>query len=45
MRKCHVMRAALACLLGAAGSAPGREIPVYREYTVPISFAAAPGER
>ena len=39
------MRAALACLLGAAGSAPGREIPVYREYTVPISFAAAPGER
>lgn len=39
------MRAALACLLGAAGSAPGREIPVYREYTVPISFAAVPGER
>lgn len=39
------MRAALACLLGAAGGAPGREIPVYREYTVPISFAAAPGER
>lgn len=45
MRKCHVMRAALACLLGAAGGAPGREIPVYREYTVPISFAAEPGER
>ena len=39
------MRAALACLLGAAGSAPGREIPVYREYTVPISFADEPGAR
>ena len=39
------MRAALACLLGAAGSAPGREVPVYREYTVPISFADEPAER
>ena len=45
MRKCHVMRAALACLLGVAGSAPGREVPVYREYTVPISFADESGER
>ena len=39
------MRAALACLLGAAGGAPGREVPVYREYTVPISFADEPEER
>lgn len=39
------MRAALACLLGAAGNAPGREVPVYREYTVPISFADEPAER
>ena len=39
------MRAALACLLGIAGGAPGREVPVYREYTVPISFADEPAER
>ena len=32
------MRAALACLLGCAVGAPGRDILVYREYTKPISF-------
>lgn len=37
------MRAALAYLVGCAGSAPGREIPVYREYTVPIAFADGAG--
>ena len=37
------MRAALACLVGCAGSASGRDIPVYREYTVPIAFADGEG--
>ncbi len=32
------MRAAWIGLLGWAMCAPGREIPVYREYTLPISF-------
>lgn len=32
------MRAALAAMLGCAGGAPGRDIPVYREYTQPIRF-------
>jgi hypothetical protein len=32
------MRAALAVLLGCAAVAPGRDIPVYREYTQPIRF-------
>ena len=39
------MRAALAGLLGCALGAPGREIPVYREYTQPISFYDEDGER
>lgn len=45
MRKSQVMWTALACLLGCAGGAPGRDVPVYREYTVPISFAAEPEEQ
>ena len=32
------MRVALVCLLGCAAGAPGREVPVYREYTRPILF-------
>lgn len=32
------MRSALAVLLGWAAGAPGRDVPVYREYTQPISF-------
>lgn len=43
MRKIDVMRAALAGLLGCAVGAPGREIPVYREYTQPIAFYDAAG--
>ena len=39
------MRAALAGLLGCVLGAPGREIPVYREYTQPISFYGEDGER
>mgnify|MGYP001765199317 CR=1 FL=1 len=39
------MRTALACLLGCAGGAPGRDVPVYREYTVPISFATESEEQ
>lgn len=45
MRKGEIMRAALAGLLGCALGAPGREIPVYREYTQPISFYDEDGER
>lgn len=45
MRKNEVMRAALLGLLGCAASAPGREIPVHREYTRPISFYDEQGER
>jgi hypothetical protein len=44
MRKCDVMRATLACLLGCAAGAPGRDILVYREYTQPISFYDDRGE-
>ena len=36
------MRFALAGWLAAATAAAARDIPVYREYTVPISFAAEP---
>ena len=32
------MRVALVCLLGCAAGAPGRDVPVYREYTRPILF-------
>ena len=39
MSKGHVMGLALACLFGCAASAAGRDVPVYREYTVPISFS------
>ena len=39
------MRAALAGWLGCALGAPGREIPVYREYTQPIFFYDEDGER
>lgn len=45
MRKSEVMRAALLGLLGCAAGAPGREIPVHREYTRPISFYDEQGER
>ena len=38
MRKGEVMRVALVCLLGCAAGAPGRDVPVYREYTRPILF-------
>ncbi len=40
MRNRPVMRLALAGWLAAAAAAAARGIPVYREYTVPISFAA-----
>ena len=40
------MRAALAGWIACAGgAAPGRDIPVYREYTLPISFYDEQGER
>ena len=42
MRNCPVMRLALAFWLAAAAAAAARGIPVYREYTVPISFADEP---
>ena len=42
MRNCPVMRLALAGWLAAAAAAAARGIPVYREYTVPISFADEP---
>ena len=45
MRKTVVIRVALAGLLGCAAGAPGRDIPVYREYTQPISFYDEQGER
>lgn len=45
MRKTVVIRVALAGLLGGAAGAPGRDIPVYREYTQPISFYDEQGER
>ena len=38
MRNRPVMRLALAGWLAAAAVAAARGIPVYREYTVPISF-------
>ncbi len=38
------MRAAGVLLLGFAGGAPGRDIPVYREYTQPIWFYGEQGE-
>ena len=38
MGKGEVMRVALVCLLGCAAGAPGRDVPVYREYTRPILF-------
>lgn len=44
MRKDPIIWIALAYLVGCAGGALGREIPVYREYTVPISFGDAPRE-
>ena len=46
MRNCGIMaRAALAVLLGRAAGAPGRDIPVHREYTRPIFFYDERGER
>lgn len=42
MRNRPVMRLALAGWLAAAAAAAARGLPVYREYTVPISFAAEP---
>jgi len=45
MKKGDVMRAALVVLLGWAAGAPGRDVPVYREYTQPISFYDDSGER
>ena len=42
MRNRPVMRLALAGWLAAAAVAAARGLPVYREYTVPISFAAEP---
>lgn len=42
MRNGPVMRFALAGWLAAAAAAAARGIPVYREYTVPISFADEP---
>ena len=38
MIKGKAARMVLAILLGCAGGAPGRDIPVYREYTQPIRF-------
>lgn len=38
MRRNDVKRVALACLLGCAAGTPGRDIPVYREYTQPVLF-------
>lgn len=38
-----VMRAALAGLLGCAGTSAGRDIPVYREYSRPIAFYGETG--
>jgi hypothetical protein len=38
------MRVALAGLLGCAAGAPGRDIPVYREYTLPVLFYDERGE-
>jgi hypothetical protein len=45
MKSCNVMLAALAGLLGFARCAPGRDVPVYREYTQPIFFYDETGER
>lgn len=39
MSRCFVMRIALAGGLAGAAAAAARDVPVYREYTVPISFA------
>ena len=44
MKRRDVIRAAAAVLLGCAGGAPGRDIPVYREYTQPIRFYDDEGE-
>ena len=46
MSNLHVMRAALAVGCAAlAGAAAGRDVPVYRECTVPIAFYDEQGER
>ena len=46
MSNLHVMRAALAVGCAAlAGTAAGRDVPVYRECTVPIAFYDEQGER
>jgi hypothetical protein len=45
MRRGDVMQAVLAGLLGCAARAPGRDIPVYREYSQPIFFYDEQGER
>lgn len=39
MSRCFVMRIALAGGLAGAAAAAARDVPVYREYTLPISFA------
>ena len=45
MRNTDGMRMALAFLLGCAVRAPGRAVPVYREYSVPIAFYDERGEQ
>lgn len=39
------MRAGLLCLLGWTAGAPGRDVPVYREYSQPIFFYDEQGDR
>ena len=45
MKNGHVICMVLACAWGWVSNSPGREIPVYREYTQPVVFYDERGER